>query len=353
VALALETVKPYGLRMADLMAVFEFYIPGLWLDQDLIGQRLQMPNGVGWIQFPSADEYLIRTGHKMLFHTSDLISGYNEALGEKVTLGVNAVVIALPCELTGTLPASYEERASKLSADRAQTLLAQTRPLASELFTELIDWLRTDFGHDWLLSRASFRNPRPVAEGLYDNQGERLPHGALTVGRAVKMRWRRQALTKAQAEHLLTNLATNDRPSLASLFLADADAAVDLNHSVVLAAIGCEVAVKTALRDGANADQLPLIELLLNRPRDFSLAAAALFDEPCRLVLGQSLKTDDSQLYKKVWHLFEDRNKIAHRALNAIRPPSDLRDEVAAAAAAVSWLERMLGQKDGSGPAPM
>jgi hypothetical protein len=106
VALALGAVKPYGRRMADLMAIFEFQVPGLWLDQGLVGQRLQMPNGVGWIQFPSDDEHLVRSGHKMLFHTSDLISGYNEVLGEKVTLEINAVVLALPCQLTGTLPVS-------------------------------------------------------------------------------------------------------------------------------------------------------------------------------------------------------------------------------------------------------
>jgi hypothetical protein len=333
--------------MADLMAIFEFQVPGLWLDQGLVGQRLQMPNGVGWIQFPSDDEHVVRSGHKMLFHTSDLISGYNEVLGEKVTLEINAVVLALPCQLTGTLPASYDERASKLDPNRVQTLLAQARPLASALFTELFDWLRTDFEHDWLLSRAPLVNTRPVAEGLYDDQGERLPYGALTVARAVTVRLRRQALTRDQAERLLMYITMNDRPSLASLFLADADAAVDLNHSVLLAAIGCEAAVKTALREGANTDQLPLVELLLDRPRDFSVAAAALFDEPCRLVLGRSLKTDDSQLFKKVWRLFEDRNKIVHRALDALRPPSDLRDEIAAAAAAVSWLEEMVGQKDG------
>lgn len=322
------------------MAVFEFQVPGLWLDQGLVGQRLQMPDGVGWIQFPSDDEHLVRSGHKMLFHTSDLISGYNEVLGEKVTLEINAVVLALPCQLTNTLPSSYEERASKLDPDRVQTLLAQARPLASKLFTELYDWLRTDFEHHWLLSRAQLGDTRPVAEGLYDDQGERLPYGAITVGRAVTMRLRRQALTREHGERLLTYVAMNDQPSLAVLFLADANAAVDLNHSVVLAAIACEAAVKTALRAAANTDQRPLIELLLNRPA----TAASLFDEPCRLVLGRSLKTDNSQLFKKVGRLFEDRNKVVHRALDALRPPSDLRDEIAGAVAAVSWLEEMVGQ---------
>jgi len=331
--------------MADLMAIFEFPVPGLWLDQGLVGQRLQMPDGVGWIQFPSDDEHLVRSGHKMLFHTSDLISCYNEALGTKVALEVNAVVLALPCQLTGTMPASYDERASELDPDQVQAVLAQTRPFASGLFTELFDWLRADFEHYWLLSRAPLGDTRPVAESLYDDQGECLPYGALWAARAVTVRLRRQALTRTQAERLLTYIAANDRPSLASLFLADADAAVDLNHSVVLAATGCEAAVKTALRAGANTDQLPLVELLLDRPRDFSVAAAALFDEPCRVVLGRSLKTDNSQLFQKVWRLFEDRNKIVHRALDKIRPPPDLRGEVAAAAAAVSWLEKMAGQK--------
>jgi hypothetical protein len=109
---------------------------------------------------------------------------------------------------------------------------------------------------------------------------------------------------------------------------------------VLLAAIACEIAVKNTLLEVASPHQRQLVESLLQNPRDFSLAAIALFDKPCLAVLGRSLKAQDTALYKRVEALFEDRNRIAHRALAGLRPEKDLRSEVGAAREAVSWVRR-------------
>lgn len=87
----------------------------------------------------------------------------------------------------------------------------------------------------------------------------------------------------------------------------------DWRQLALFAAIACEMKIKEVLTDSATRTQSGLLELLLNRPRDWSMAAAALYDHALDAVCGRSLKRDDRDLYKKVNSLFEDRNKVAHR----------------------------------------
>lgn len=84
-------------------------------------------------------------------------------------------------------------------------------------------------------------------------------------------------------------------------------------RAVLLAAVACELAAKETLRESAHAETGALVELLLERPRDWSLAAVSLFDEHLRLVTGHSLRDDDRELWKQVNSLFQERNRIAHR----------------------------------------
>ena len=79
----------------------------------------------------------------------------------------------------------------------------------------------------------------------------------------------------------------------------------DLQRAVITAAIGCEVKVKRTIRSKAPAASLKLIDLILESPRDWSLAAIALFDKGAEAALGRSLKSDNRELLSE-WRYYSN-----------------------------------------------
>jgi hypothetical protein len=114
---------------------------------------------------------------------------------------------------------------------------------------------------------------------------------------------------------------------------------------VLIAAIACEVKVKSVLRARVKDDARDLLELTLENPRDFSFAARALFHEVSKAVIGHSLRDDDRPLYKRVVRLYEVRNDLAHRG---VTPTIDVAEDcVRAAVQAARWLDQLPGPSDG------
>lgn len=132
-------------------------------------------------------------------------------------------------------------------------------------------------------------------------------------------------------------------PPIAHSLLADARHLAgrqppDWLRAVLVAAIATEVRVKEALKDAAAPESALLLDLVIESPRDVSLAAVSLFDKAMKAVTGHSLREEDSTLYKDVVHLFEARNRIAHRAM---RPSAEEGQRaVDAAYRAFGWLDR-------------
>jgi hypothetical protein len=310
--------------MAHLDAVFEFRVPGLLIDAELAGRRLHVPGSASWVQFPDDDAESTRGGP--FFRSQDVIAGWNEVDGARVALVVNALAIGQTVEVDSHDP----------EPEVIRTILRSASPHATVTFSRLGNWLRAERSHRWL-GRAAFASSRPVAGGLYDAEGRRLDYGYV-VGGSVDMRQRADALSPEDAGRLVETIATEAEPALWDMFLADANSAVELHHSVVLAAIACEIAIKTSLQGNAASDQRQLVDLLLNNPRDYSLAVASLFDRPCKAVLGKSLKEDDRDLFTLLTWLFEDRNKVVHKSLSGLRNADTLRDEISAASKGVDWL---------------
>jgi hypothetical protein len=129
---------------------------------------------------------------------------------------------------------------------------------------------------------------------------------------------------------------------IAETLLADALYFIGLNppdwqRAVLIAAIACEVKVKDALRRKVSPDRLPFVDLILDSPRDWSLAAVALFDKAMNAALGRSLRAERHDIYKDITKLFEVRNGIAHRGE---RPgDDDGRRVVYAAREVFRWLD--------------
>lgn len=123
----------------------------------------------------------------------------------------------------------------------------------------------------------------------------------------------------------------------------------DLKKAVLIAAIACEAKVKETLQTCSRAELLPMVDLFINHPRDFTVAALSLFTDVMKVVMGRSLKEENAGLAKRIGKLFEHRNAIAHSKSNA---PSDddLRDGVEAAKLALDWLDQV--QRSAARPAP-
>ena len=111
----------------------------------------------------------------------------------------------------------------------------------------------------------------------------------------------------------------------------------DYQRAVLIAAIACEVKVKETLRRKVQSDRRPLIDLILENPRDWSVAAVALFDKGMDAALGRSLKSDNREMYKDINRLFEVRNRIAHRGKKP--EENEARRVVLAAKKVFRWLD--------------
>lgn len=153
------------------------------------------------------------------------------------------------------------------------------------------------------------------------------------------------SLDTAHSSSLAQELGRGDVAlPIAETFLADALYFIglrppDCQRAVLIAAIACEVKVKDTLRLKVPPDRRPLVDLLLENPRDWSIAALALFDKATDAALGRSLRTDHREVYKDVCRLFELRNRIAHRG----EKPDDTEASrvVLAARQVFRWLDEL------------
>jgi hypothetical protein len=151
------------------------------------------------------------------------------------------------------------------------------------------------------------------------------------------------SLDSANASSLAERLARNgEAVPIAETLLADALYFIGLNppdwqRAVLIAAIACEVKVKDTLRRKVLPDRLPFVDLILENPRDWSIAAVALFDKAMNAALGRSLRAERQEVYKDITKLFEVRNRIAHRGEKP--DDEDARRVVLAGREVFRWLD--------------
>ncbi len=152
-------------------------------------------------------------------------------------------------------------------------------------------------------------------------------------------------VTEASLREVLAT-GHQESPPTALALLADARHLAtrppqDWPRAVLAAAIATEVQVKQALRSAATDDARPVVDFLLDNPRDASLAAANLFHKAMQAVCDRSLHIDDPGLFREVDLLFQLRNEVAHHG----RRPTAERGAraVQAAVGAFAWLASLPG----------
>jgi hypothetical protein len=181
--------------------------------------------------------------------------------------------------------------------------------------------------------------PPRILDGpdLYDDfrgAHDRLPVGA-TIATVSHGHVEADRATPDLLDRAATAVVAGTVPLLEDRLLADARVIVRrgptalLPQALVLAAISTEIRIKRTLEELASADQRDLIQILLNSPRDYSVAAQRLFDRPLKAISGHSLKDDDKELWKAAGALFVDRNAVAHKG--AVHDVTRIREDVGSA----------------------
>jgi hypothetical protein len=129
-----------------------------------------------------------------------------------------------------------------------------------------------------------------------------------------------------------------------ALYLAQSGQRNGPAQATLLAAMGVEVYTKDVLRHLVDNASAPLLDLLLENPRDWSAAAYSLFSKALPTIASTNLGEEHKLLSKRVQKLFEARNRLAHRG-EAITT-DEAKQHVTTAKAAVTFLRELVSPLD-------
>lgn len=123
----------------------------------------------------------------------------------------------------------------------------------------------------------------------------------------------------------------------------------DPQAAVFLAAAACETKVKTVLRARVAASQRPLLEFILDNPRDMTVSAINHFHRLSKTVMGRSLQEDSraagkkngETMWKRLEALITARNGVAHRGLEPTTAKAE--GHVSTALDVFAWLDTVPG----------
>lgn len=229
--------------------------------------------------------------------------------------------------------------------DQAERQARHANAVAEEAVARLRQWAR--MLHPWLAH--PYARPEQVepARVRVVDTGRVLPLApeAAPLYRGQGVIVGQEPLSLVDIETIANGIAANDQPDTAVQLLADARYLIhwspvkDPPRAVLVAAIGCEVKVKTVLRAKGTSATGPILDVLLDNPRAFPHSALELFDSVAAAVVGRSLRAEDRPLFRRVDALFQLRNRIAH---HGHAPSADeAHAAVAAAMDVFGWVDNL------------
>ena len=304
--------------------------------------------------------------HETDFQTYTPLEGdYYNALGggsagtvddPKQALGVKIVRVTVDMEgdvsSTDFEPGDSEEEAAAVR--RANQLADEAVALAERALSDFLGIVRAERGQSWL-GLSSEPVPREGIASIFDlNTGVRLPVGPTHRGGGAMLKDVESALSPTDLTDIVKRVADDDQALVAETLLADAEylawgnlRAPDSLRAVLMAAIACEVKIKVNLREKIDPANLPLIDFILENPREVTITAAdGLFNKLIRTAQGRSLREADKDLFRSVVRLFEVRNGVAHRG--EWPDVEEARDLVRAARRTFRWLDESGRRRNGS-----
>jgi hypothetical protein len=237
------------------------------------------------------------------------------------------------------------------AAARARAFLNEATAVAGGVIRDVIDWTRVLLDQRWLgLTGATPPLDESSPQVFDEASGKKIALGEVrSEGWLVDTK---ALLDLDFLQRVLPPRLADGRvpPPVAELLLADALFHVrgvtpgDYARAVLLAAVALEVMVKDTLRTKTHPGKRALVDLVIESPREVSVAAAQLFDSGCEAALGRSLRTTNRDLYKRIDTLFQRRNAFAHRGIFPTQ--EEARDGVAAARTAKFWLQSLPSESE-------
>ena len=305
----------------------------LWVADDILGQHIDFMRA-GFrvtIEFPPAP-----ASDSAGTPTFD---GSRQSLPGTVTKrGLRRLLITLRWDQ----PTQADSESSGLSVDTAREI-RRAREVAFVVARDFVDWIRVLRRQAWLPEHLQDL-ARVVAGGAVNEEtGEALP---LVVGTDMIAIDRPSGteVDVAFAAELAVLLEKEERIPLPERFLADAEyfarrmRAAEVQRAVVLAAIATELKVKEVLRERASGGpSAPFVEIIVDNPRDVSVAVGGLFHKTMKATTGKSLQEEAPDLFSSVERLFTIRNRIVHSG--NVPDPKEGKSVVDAAREAFRWLD--------------
>ena len=340
--------------MARLRADFLYEVNRLWVSSAVLGTEIRFERGGFAVEvcFPATDaEYRDRQSPNDL--RGAFAGGTSGRAGDPAQCRDLRLVRVLLCRQDELGVGDFETDRRPEALDRGRRFLQGAQDVADQVIAELLDWLRIQ-GQPWL----ALHGQRPAMTGLQllldEDSGRHLPIGWPPSSVVVLGVLDDQVITPGSVGDLAQRLEGRLTPPLAETLVADAQFLMwreDPDHAraVLTAAIAVEIKTKATLREKAPASLRPLLDVVLDNPRDYTLAVAGLLHLPMKAALARSLQEDDRDLYRAVEKLFRTRNDIAHRG--RFPKVEDAREAVVTASKVVAWLESLPDPKGGSAPA--
>jgi hypothetical protein len=356
-----------------LTAIYHFEVSDLWVRSELLGaRRTATVAGHSVALILPADRADFGVGSHAV--NEPVLGGYTMASDSGEALATEVLMIRVEVEVDSDLkappdPASVpvsdaDSKAAEVAVSDKSSASSQpiTDPtvnivteglrilhdsvsIAREFAQKYIALVRAEAGQYWL-GPSEFQLRTTWLSQLIDSDGRVIPVG-YNDGFIAVIHPVASALTEETHIELLRRAAEGSKPGLADQFLSDAEYAArtplnpNLRQAVLLAAIACEIKIKDAIATLASVEQQSLVGLLLENPRDWTMAASSLFDKGMKAVCGKSLRDEDRLLYKEIDVLFQDRNKIAHRGGSSVSSDDILRKHIISARSAFEWLEEI------------
>jgi hypothetical protein len=332
-------MKTSASNSKKIRANFHYQVPalGLWANSNALGSH--------WSGAYEHYEIELTMPQERSSFGAEILDPHGALTGAQSTRGNTSAVGIRIFQVSVSSNADIEAATYAAIADankKAHSIFQELLTVADRFVHEFLQHLRADYGQHLLGS--SSETPRLVLHSdLIDHTGQRLP---FTSGR--KLTFVVQDLDKAiSLDQLIAAAvaASSKHPiSLPEELLSDAKylawgrATPDRRYSTVLAAIACEAKVKHTLLSKADSRQRDLVELVLNNPRDVTIAAVNHLDKTMTSVCGRSLRTENAELWKDTNNLFTDRNRIAH-GKSPQPKDSELQNHTRTAVSVFQWLD--------------
>jgi hypothetical protein len=291
----------------ELEAVFYFNGDGLYITGDALGKSAEFEtNGTRiTLNLPKHDEVFALADPGWPGERKAARPTFQNGEG-KMLAGV-----ILKFEVRVAVSGTTEEATSDL--------VASAFPTAVETAERFLGLARTRANQDWLPSRQEGASLALYGMLMYAGTDTEVKQEARwqPPGLAVGINPERAA-GPDEIEQLLLLTRSGTEPLDADVLLADARAAIsivrvrqqwkaehrDTGRAVLLAGMAAELKIKRTLTEKIRPELRPLLDVILENPRDMSIATGQLLDKPMKAALGISLREEKANLPDEYETLF-------------------------------------------------